>query len=281
MIYLGCPVWTHKGWQGTLYPKGTKQGDYLRVYSRTFNTVEGNTTFYAVPNEETVARWAAATPEGFRFCPKLPRDISHGGSLQKNMAAAYAFIERMQGLGEKLGPIFIQLPPSYGIDQIDDLQTFLEAWPRDVQLSVEVRHPDFFTPEGNTTLNWLLTDFAIARVLMDVRPIRLNPVAEGDQEALDTALDRKPDVPLLPDVTAPFSLVRYIGHPQRELNASFLDEWAERIKGWNEQGTDIYFICHCPDDTYAPGLCKDLQARLAQVGLSEPPPEEMEQASLF
>lgn len=280
--FIGCPVWTHKGWMGTVFPKGTKQGDFLRIYSRSFTTVEGNTTFYAMPSEETVARWAAATPSTFRFCPKLPRDISHAGSLAAGSAAALTFIERMQGLGERLGPIFVQLPPTYGPRQIDDLHAFVDAWPRDVQLGVEVRHPDFFTPEGNIPLNWLLADYDVARVMMDVRPIRENPMATGDtQEALDVARDRKPDVPLLPDVTAPFTMVRYIGHPQRDLNAPFLDEWAERIADWTGKNTTVYFICHCPDDTYAPGLCLDLRERLSTRGLLDPPEQRLEQNTLF
>lgn len=279
--YLGCPVWTHKGWLGTLFPKGTKQSDYLKVYSQTFNTVEGNTTFYAVPSEETVARWAAVTPATFRFCPKLPRDISHARSLAEGTEAAQAFIERMGGLGERLGPIFAQLPPTYGLDRIDDLQAFLDAWPRDTRLGVEVRHPDFFMPEGNTTLNWLLADYDVARVMMDVRPIRHHAEAGDDQEALDVARDRKPDVPLLPDVTAPFTLVRYIGHPQRPLNAPFFDEWAARLDEWAAKGTELFFVCHCPDDTYAPALCADLRDRLAARGLMEPPGEQLEQETLF
>ena len=62
-LYLGCPIWTYKGWIGSLFPKGTKSGDFLFEYARRLTTVEGNTTFYAVPSLETLERWSAETPE--------------------------------------------------------------------------------------------------------------------------------------------------------------------------------------------------------------------------
>src|SRR5512133_2363469 len=84
-LYLGCPIWSYKGWMGSLYPEGTKQSDFLREYSRRLTTVEGNTTFYAVPNAEKLTRWVEEMPETFRFCPKLPRAISHAGELQPHI----------------------------------------------------------------------------------------------------------------------------------------------------------------------------------------------------
>jgi uncharacterized protein YecE (DUF72 family) len=75
-LYLGCPIWSFKGWVGSFFPKGTKPADFLWEYDRRLNTVEGNTTFYATPSPEKLARWVKETPETFRFCPKLPRAIS-------------------------------------------------------------------------------------------------------------------------------------------------------------------------------------------------------------
>ncbi|WP_345343292.1 DUF72 domain-containing protein [Candidatus Villigracilis affinis] len=69
-LYLGCPVWSFKGWVGNFYPKGTKSTDFLREYARRLTTIEGNTTFYAVPAPKTIEAWAEQTPETFRFLPE-------------------------------------------------------------------------------------------------------------------------------------------------------------------------------------------------------------------
>jgi uncharacterized protein YecE (DUF72 family) len=71
-LYIGCPVWSFKGWVGNFYPEDTKPKDFLRLYSRRVKTIEGNTTFYAVPAEKTIENWVADTPATFRFCPKVP-----------------------------------------------------------------------------------------------------------------------------------------------------------------------------------------------------------------
>ena len=76
-LYLGCPIWGLKGWVGNFFPAGAKQRDFLALYSRRLNTVEGNTTFYAIPDQTTVERWRDETPPGFKFCLKFPKIISH------------------------------------------------------------------------------------------------------------------------------------------------------------------------------------------------------------
>jgi uncharacterized protein YecE (DUF72 family) len=125
-LYLGCPIWANKGWVGDFFPKGTKSGDFLHEYARRLNTVEGNTTFYAVPSPDTLARWQAETPDGFHFCPKIPRAISHAGPLRPQLDEARRFANLMRdGLAERLGPIFLQLPPRYAPKMLDDLRAFL------------------------------------------------------------------------------------------------------------------------------------------------------------
>jgi uncharacterized protein YecE (DUF72 family) len=136
-FYLGCAVWAYKDWVGELFPPGSKSGDFLRLYSRRLTTVEGNTTFYATPKPEIVQRWAAETPESFRFCFKLPREVSHEGPLAAQVEPTRAFVERMAGLGERLGPFFLQLPPGYRADKIADLERWLAAWPQEYRLAVE------------------------------------------------------------------------------------------------------------------------------------------------
>ncbi len=110
---IGCAVWGHKSWVGELYPKKTKAADFLNLYSQRFPTVEGNTTFYAVPNTETVKHWVSQMQPGFELLPKLPRELTHNNLLKSSIPGSLEFLEQMQNLGKHLGPIFAQLPPNY------------------------------------------------------------------------------------------------------------------------------------------------------------------------
>jgi len=265
--FTGSAIWGYTGWVGNFFPKGSKPADFLREYSRRLTAVEGNTTFYATPSPSTVARWREDTPPGFRFCPKLPRAISHAGQLMPHLDDARRFVELMRGLGARLGPLFLQLPPRYSPRFTTDLRAFLAAWPRDVKLAVEVRHLDWFKEPHHGLLNALLRECDAARVLIDTRPIRDLPdaaIEDGRVKVLmDQARQRKPDVPLLPERTASFVMLRYIGHPQVHLNAPLLDEWADRLAGWMKEGADVYAFCHCPDETQSPLICRELHRRVA------------------
>src|SRR5574341_189170 len=99
--YVGTPIWSFKGWVGSFYPEGTQPSDYLREYARRLTTVEGNTTFYAVPGPKTIDHWVAETPESFRFCLKLPRTVSHAGKLVERIEAAQEFIDAVGDLGAR------------------------------------------------------------------------------------------------------------------------------------------------------------------------------------
>ena len=202
-FFIGSAVWAHKDWVGNFFPKGTKQADFLREYAKRLTAVEGNTTFWATPSVETVRRWAEDTPANFRLCPKLPRNVSHAGQLMAHLDEAKRFVDLMRNLGTKLGPLFLQLPPRYSPKLINDLTKFLDAWPREVKLAVEVRHLDWFSAPYHEHLNALLRAHDVARVLIDTRPIRDLPEAkiEGGkvQVLMEQAQERKPDVPLLPE----------------------------------------------------------------------------------
>lgn len=279
-FYLGCAIWAYKGWVGDLFPAGSVARDFLRLYSRRLTTVEGNTTFYATPDPATVRRWADETREHFRFCFKLPRDISHSAPLAAQIDATRAFVERLAPLGPRLGPFFLQLPPGYNPRRIDDLERWLDAWKHTaVQLpdsglaaprvAVEVRHLEWWNPPAERALMDLLERYDAGRVLMDVRPLALGPLP-GAEADLEKARDRKPDVPLHPLRSADIALVRYIGHPDIERNAPLLDEWANRVAGWLNEGVQVYVFMHCPVEERSPALCRALQQRLA--GLAAVPP---------
>lgn len=290
-FYVGCPIWSFKGWVGNLYPEGTKPSDFLREYSRRLTTVEGNTTFYAVPSQDTLENWVAQMHESFRFCPKAPKAISHEGKLMDYIERAREFIKVMSQLGTRLGPMFLQLPPRYSPKLLTDLEAFLAVWPGEVRLAVEVRHLDWFDSPHDETLDQLLTEHNMARVTIDTRPIR---DLDGDKilagsvyQSLLEARERKPNIPVVPKRTADFVFVRYIGHPQLESNFPLLDEWSDYFVSQLREGADVYAFCHSPENMTAPWICKELYQRVAKE-ISIPPlpwdeikPDTAEQPSLF
>ena len=290
-LYIGCPIWSFKGWVGNFYPEDTKSKDFLREYARRVTTIEGNTTFYAVPAQKTIENWVAETPSTFRFCPKVPKAISHEGTLLDNIPRAKEFINVMRGLGERLGPMFLQLPPRFTPEQIAELQTFLTQWPRDVRLAVEVRHLDWFDSPHTDDLNLLLQNHNMARVTIDTRPIRDlagDEILEGTTYgSLVGARERKPDVPVIPTRTTDFVFIRYIGHPDLKFNDLFLEEWETYISSQLKEGADAYVFCHSPENVTAPHIARNLYHRIARH-VSLPPlpwdeiqPDAPEQPTLF
>ncbi|MBW4641863.1 MAG: DUF72 domain-containing protein [Goleter apudmare HA4340-LM2] len=264
---IGCAVWAYKGWVGELYPQNARTSEFLHLYSRRFTTVEGNTTFYAVPNQETVKRWAKETPLDFEFCLKLPRDITHKGLLQPHIPTALKFLEGMRPLGKRLGSIFAQLPPSYAPTLLADLTTFLTAWPHTTApLALEVRHPDWFKQPHASTLQLLLEQLGVGRVLLDSRPIY-----SGDDDPQLDSERRKPKLPVEFSVTAPFTLIRFISHPDLAVNQPFMAEWVTQIQQWLQVGVRIYFFVHCPIEERSPITARHFQQLLEQSGATVPP----------
>jgi uncharacterized protein YecE (DUF72 family) len=266
-------MWANKTWVGNFYPAYTSTNDFLRLYSRKLNAVEGNTVFYALPSAETVARWKQETPETFRFCPKVSRSISHASSLKNSKEETIQLVERMQELGTRLGTLFLQLPPSFGITKLAQLEAFLHDWPTEVRLAVEVRHPSFYTEQHALTLNTLLRRHNVGRVMMDTRPISIGSAEEN--QILHT-LERKPDLPLQIAVTTDFVFLRYIGHPRMEVNDPLLDAWAQQIGQWLQQETTVYTFCHCPYEIHSPEICDSLYQRVNALVLLPPLTKQQE-----
>jgi uncharacterized protein YecE (DUF72 family) len=290
-LYIGCPIWSFKGWVGNFYPKGTKSTEFLHEYARRLTTIEGNTTFYAVPAAKTIAVWIEQTPETFRFCPKIPKAISHNGKLMDYMDHALEFVEVMRPLASRLGPMFLQLPPSYSPRLMDDLTKFLETWPKEIRLGVEVRHLDWFDAPHHLSLNELLAANNMARVVIDTRPIRSlkgDTALEGSTyDSLLEARDRKPDVPVFLERTADFIFLRFIGHPELEQNFPMIDEWVEYVVKEMKQGATAFVFCHSPENLTAPEICREFHRRIASKINIPPLPwdqiksEVPEQPSLF
>jgi uncharacterized protein YecE (DUF72 family) len=143
---LGTMGFSYDDWTGPFYPPATKAGERLGWYAGFFDTVELDTTFYAAPPPERVARWVAVTPDHFRFCLKTPRAITHDTPLSAGTKPMADFVEICRGFGSKLGVVLIQFPPSFMADQQPSLDAFLATLPRDMRYAVELRHRSWGTP---------------------------------------------------------------------------------------------------------------------------------------
>ena len=269
-FYLGCAVWAYKGWVGDFYPKGSRSTEFLRLYGDRLATVEVNSTFYVIPNRQTIERWAKETPIGFRFCPKFPKHFTHNGLLSPYIDQALQFLDLMSSFGDRLGVLFVQLPPSYSPANFADLENFLKALPiKDYQIAVEVRHADWFKAPQGDRLNELLKSLGIGRVLLDSRPIYDLPIERKLSEPVQQ--DRyKPNLPLQPLTTSPFSIIRFVSHPELDLNIRFWQEWVTHLQEWLAQGTQIYFFMHCPIEERSPHNVKYFQGMLEKANVSVP-----------
>jgi len=257
---LGCPIWANKNWVGELFKPKTPARDFLRQYATVFNTVEGNATFYALPAPETVSRWKEETPEDFRFCFKFSRTISHDLKLVGARDQTTEFLSRLAPLQDRLGPLFLQLPPSYGPNLLPGLEKFLRALPNEFQYAVEVRHPEFFS-NSSAQLDALLSDVGVDRVIFDTRG--LHRAKTNDPSALE-AKRKKPDLPVQFSSTGNRPFVRFVGHPDVAENLPFLREWAGVAAGWLAEGKSPCIFLHAPDDFYAPRLAKHFHRLLSE-----------------
>lgn len=171
-LHVGCAMWAHKGWLGKWFPADTSAGTELSAYATWCTCVEGNTSFYAVPSEQAVARWAEQVPAEFRFCFKLPRTITHDRRLQNAESELSEFLERLEPMAPLLGPIQIQLPASLGPDSLPHLRSFLRRLPARFDGAVEVRHLDFFVGgSAERPLDDLLAERGVNRVVLDSRAL--------------------------------------------------------------------------------------------------------------
>jgi uncharacterized protein YecE (DUF72 family) len=273
MLYIGCPLWGYKEWLGNFMPAHTPASDFLHVYSRRLTAVEGNTIFYALPSDETIARWRQETPDTFRICPKVSRSISHTANLKASKQETLQLIRRMSGLESRLGPMFLQLPPSFGPSHMPELEAFLDFWPPEFRLAVEVRHPEFYIEQQDSLLNSLLSEHQVARVIMDTRPICI-----GSQEETQVlqARERKPNLPVQIAATTDFIFLRYIGHPRKEVNEPFFKEWAEQLALWISEGKSLYVFCHCPFEIHSPEICSQLYEHVRELVTLPPLPWQRE-----
>lgn len=163
-VRLGTQGWNYDAWVGPFYPSGTRLADFLGVYGRAFDTVEVDSTFYAVPAVKTVRGWAERTPPGFTFALKLPQEITHEHRLRApGDDVAARFFDVARELGDRLGPVLVQCGPDFSPDELPALVRFLPTLPTDIPICIEFRQRGWIT-EG--VLN-LLREHGVGLALSD------------------------------------------------------------------------------------------------------------------
>ena len=265
-IRLGTQGWNYPAWVGPLYPSGTRSADFLRVYARAFDTVEVDSTFYAIPPSSTVRGWAARTPEGFSFALKLPQEITHERRFLNAADVLQQFTDRARELESRLGPVLIQCGPDFSPLERPALEAFLPALPRDLRFAIEFRQRAWIRPE---TLD-LLRGHGVALALSDGKWI-----------------PRRWLLKLAARPTADFSYLRWMG-PDRSLTdyshlqidrSAELDAWAAVVPLLQRQVRETFGFVNNHFAGHSPGSVRMLQQRL---GIESVAPETIgEQPSLF
>ncbi|WP_299228236.1 DUF72 domain-containing protein [uncultured Psychroserpens sp.] len=220
-IYVGCAKWNKADLKG-FYPRGTK--DELVYYSKQFNSIELNATFYRIFPAEQFSTWYDKTPDGFKFFPKLNQEISHWKRLNEVQAVVENYLYNASNLKEKLGTIFLQMHTNFAPKDFDRVVHFVENWPKTVPLAIEFRHTNWYN------------DDAVANQLYDL--LEKNNVSNV---IVDTAGRRDLMHMRLTNSTA---FVRYVG-ANHDSDYSRLDDWVVRLKSWKEQGIkEVDFFIH-------------------------------------
>jgi uncharacterized protein YecE (DUF72 family) len=149
-LYVGTSGFSYPSWKPAFYPAGTPQREFLHVYAERLASVELNATFYQLPSEERLRSWAEQTPPGFRFAVKMNRRATHFGDL----SVVGTFCERVRVLGERLGPILVQLPPSRPRDD-GWLELTRASLDPELEYAFEFRHESWAGVEGVQLVNAL------------------------------------------------------------------------------------------------------------------------------
>lgn len=219
--YVGCAKWNRQDLKG-FYPRGTK--DELTYYATQFNSIELNATHYKMYDADQVSDWANKTPDVFRFFPKVVNSISHYKRLNGVETLVEEYTAPIRSFGDQAEMIFLQLRDDFKPNNIDRIFRFVELWPKDMRLAIELRHSDWFEDESIAIqLYELFEQHNIANIITDTA---------GRRDLLHMRLTTKE------------AFIRYVG-ANHESDYTRLDDWIERLKVWKSQGLEkLYFFVH-------------------------------------
>lgn len=243
-LSIGLAGWSDKDFVGKLYPKGARPAEFLKYQARAFPTNELNSTYYGV-DRERIRRWAGAVPANFRFCPKLPKAITHDLELRGTEAAMGDFEDALREFGGTLGCVWGVLPPGFGPDRLGDLDRFLQRWAPRMPLAFELRHGAWFSqPQALDRAIAVMADHGAIPILTDVA---------GRRDVLHMRLAGRG------------TMIRFVGNGLHPSDFTRLDAWIQRLASWAERGLDhAWFFLHQPRDPLAVDLATYLARRMAE-----------------
>jgi len=220
-ISIGCAKWNKTDLKG-FYPKGTK--DELTYYATQFNSIELNATFYGMPSSEQVLTWKEKTPANFKFFPKITNTVSHFRRLLNIDDVVTQFATAVLNFDEKLGMVFLQLHDNFKPKDYERLEQFVNKWPKEVPLAIELRNTEWFTDEEifDKTCE-LFEQHNITNIIVDTA---------GRRDMLHMRL------------TTPNAFIRYVG-ANDESDYQRLDDWLKHLTKWKKEGLqNLYFFVH-------------------------------------
>jgi len=225
-------------WKGPFYPQDIPPDEMLPYYTQTFDTVEVNNTFYQLPSVEKVESWRRDSPDDFLFIIKANRYITHMKNLLEPEEPVQTLMERVEILGDQLGPILFQLPPQWNVNQ-GRLENFLDVLPEDRRCAFEFRDESWYTD----AVYELLDAAGAAFCIHDHR-----------------------DAPSPERVTTDWVYIRFHG-PRGDYGGKYqetiLEEWAHKITSWTREGLDIYALFNNDMRGYAVENARMLRERTA------------------
>ena len=244
-LHLGTQGWSYKSWVGNFYPPKTPAANFLAEYAKHLRVVEIDSTYYGAPRAQTVQRWRDVTPANFRFTAKFPQAITHAKMLKDAQGETLQFLDTMQGLGEKLGPLLLQFPYSFQPAQFETLAHFLAQLPRDFRFAVEVRHKGWLTDD----FFGLLEEHRIAFALADY-----------------------PFMPNVPRITADFTYIRWLGNRKDIPDDHYenvriprdreIAEWSDLISDYRDQGVAVWGFANNHYQGHSPATVRALMEKV-------------------
>ncbi|UZO79549.1 DUF72 domain-containing protein [Aquimarina sp. ERC-38] len=243
LIYVGYANLSKVELKG-FYPKGTKE--LLPYYSSQLNAIEFNATFYKDFPKEQLEKWRCQTMGDFKFFPKVPRTISHDKKLHPDASPLVrSYVHSIQHFGSKLGIPFLQMSKTFTPHNGFYLKQFIENWPTDVPLAIELRHKDWYRNPGvSNRLYDLLEAHKVTHIITDT---------PGKRELLHMRL------------TSKTAFIRFVAS---ELSADYqrMDDWIERIFTWKKLGlAQVCFFIHQDVQKTKPFLAHYLIPKINEV----------------
>ncbi len=253
-LHVGCISWTYPDWLGSFYPQGTRSSDFLSLYSKVFDLVEIDSTFYRLPTATTVKHWREKTPDDFLFTVKLSKRITHDARFKEVRENLKSFESIIKNLENKLVCVMAQLPPNFKFEKgFVSLSNFLDEIDPKLRYAIEFRDASWYRDETYD----LLKQKKVSMVWS---------VLQGKENIMM----------IQPVVTTDFIYLRFMGqfgqygkfdHIQEEKPA-VLKTWADRLRAVPESVTECYVLMSNHFEGFAPSTVNSFRKLMGLESLN-------------